>query len=165
MLVDERVSARQDPEREQTHIWRLGSAINASLKAGMRRRTEEAGEEVERLLGADPPLHREAWRRMKGGYRSAVDRAPLPNWVTFEQITAEWVDLYRHVPPPGEKIPVSVEPFSVEDSVPTEDDIEWATKQLCNHCFEALSGMRAENLKGWLAKLRKEVVAAEKYHQ
>ena len=44
----------------------------------MRWRTEEAGKEIERLLGVDPPLHREAWYRMKGWYKAAVDRAPPP---------------------------------------------------------------------------------------
>ena len=60
---------------------------------------------------------------MKGRYKSAVDPAPPPSQVTLEQITVERVDLYRHVPPSGENIPVFVEPFQVEDLVPTEDDI------------------------------------------
>ena len=40
----------------------------------------------------------------------------------------ERVDLYRYVPPPGDNIPVSVEPFLVDDLVPMEDEIEWAVK-------------------------------------
>ena len=67
------------------------------------------------MLGLDPPLHREAWHRMKGWYQSAVDRAPPPTRVTLERITAERVDLYNYVPPPGENIPVSVDPFTVDD--------------------------------------------------
>ena len=50
--------------------------------------------------------------------------------VTPERITAEQVDLYHYVPPPGENIPVSIEPFLAKDSVPTEDEIEWAVNQL-----------------------------------
>ena len=45
----------------------------------------------------------------------------------------EQVDLYRYVPPQGENIPVFVEPFQVDDSVPTKDEIECAVKQLRNH--------------------------------
>ena len=63
-----------------------------------------------------------------------VDRAPPPARFTLEWITAERVDLYSYVPPPGDNIPVSIDPFPVEDSVPTEDEIEWAVKQLHNHC-------------------------------
>ena len=36
-----------------------------------KRRAEEAGAEVEELLGSDPPLHREAWHRIK--VRSRTD--------------------------------------------------------------------------------------------
>ena len=80
---------------------------------------EEAGEEIERLLGVDPPLHKEAWHRMKGWYKAAVKCAPPPARVTLKRITAEHVDLYSHVPPLGENIPVSVEPLQVEYLVPT----------------------------------------------
>ena len=52
---------------------------------------------------------------MKGWYMAVVDRASPLAWVTLKWITSERVDLYRHVPPPGENIPVSVEPFPVED--------------------------------------------------
>ena len=50
-LIGESASAHKDPTREQAHIKRLGRAINASLKGERRQRTEEAGEEAERLLG------------------------------------------------------------------------------------------------------------------
>ena len=76
-LVDERVSARQKT-RDQTRIWRLSRVIAASLKGDRRRRVETAGEEVEALLGADPPMPREAWQQLKEWYKSVVDRAPPP---------------------------------------------------------------------------------------
>ena len=81
---------------------------------------------MEKLLGSDPTPHREAWNRLKGWYWAAVDCALPPAWVTLEQITAERVELYSYVPPPGENIPVSIDPFPVDDSVPMEDEIEWA---------------------------------------
>ena len=74
---------------------------------------------METLLGFDPPLHRESWHRLNGWYRAAVDRAPLPARITLERIMSERVDLYSYVPPPGENIPVSVEPFPLDDLVPT----------------------------------------------
>ena len=82
---------------------------------------------------------------MKGWYRAAVDRAPPPAWVTLYCIMAERVDLYRYVPPPGGDISISAEPFLVEYSVPTEDDIYWAVKQLRNH--RSMGGIRDE---GWI---------------
>ena len=43
-----------------------------------RRRTEEAGAAVEALMKADPPLIQEAWYRLQGWYKAAVDRALPP---------------------------------------------------------------------------------------
>ena len=118
-----RFSTRQDPAHDQTLIWRLSRAINASLKVDRRQRTEDAGVKIEAIFASDPPFQTEAWQHMKGWYKAASDRAPPPARVTLEQIMAEWVALYRQVPPPGEDIPISVDPFQVEDSVPTEDNI------------------------------------------
>ena len=67
---------------------------------------------------------------MKGWYRYAFDRALPPDWVTLERITAKRVDLYSYMPPPGENIPVSVEPFPLDDSLHTEDNIEWEVTRL-----------------------------------
>ena len=53
-LVNKRVSARQDLAKDQALIWRLGRAIKASLWEDRRRRAEEAGAEVEALMGSDP---------------------------------------------------------------------------------------------------------------
>ena len=95
---------------------------------------------MEKLLGLDPPQHREAWHRLKGWYRAVVYSAPPPTWVNLERITTERVDLYSYVPPPGANIPIFVEPFLVDDSVPTEDKIEWAVKRLQNHRSGGLLG-------------------------
>ena len=36
-------------------------------------------------------------------------------------------------PPPGDTIPATIEPFVVEDGVPTEAEVEWAVKRLRNN--------------------------------
>ena len=79
-------------------------------------------------MGLDPPLQWEAWHRIKGWYKASVNHAPPPPWVTFKRITSERVDLYSYVPPLQANIPIPVEPFPVDNSVPTEDKIEWAVK-------------------------------------
>ena len=65
------------------------------------------------------------------------------------------MELYSYVPPPGKNIPISVEPLTVDDLVPTEDGIEWEVKRLRNHRSRGTSGMRANYLKRWLAEARK----------
>ena len=121
-LVNERVSARRK-KKNQLRIRRLSRAIVASLKGDMKKRVETAGEEVDISLGADLLMPQEAWRRLKGWHKAAVDRAPPTARSTLERITAECVDLYSYVPSPGENILVTVRPVQVEDSVPTEDEI------------------------------------------
>ena len=56
--------------------------------------------------------------------------------------------MYSRVPPPGDSIPVNIEPFVVEDGVPEEGYIEWAVKRLRNNRAGGASRMRAEDLKG-----------------
>ena len=50
IFVNEGVSARRDPARDQSLIQTLGRAITAILKGYRRRRTEEVGEDVEKIL-------------------------------------------------------------------------------------------------------------------
>ena len=128
-LVDERVTMRRKP-RARTEMRKLGRAIQAILKGDRRRRVEEAGSAVEALLKEDPPNAKEAWRRMKGWYQAAVKKGPPPARATLERITAERTELYSQVPSPGENIPVTVEPAFIDDSVPTEDEIAAAVKNL-----------------------------------
>ena len=60
------------------------------------------------------------------------------------------MELYIYIPPPGTNIPIYVQPFLVEDLVPTEDAIEWTVTRLRNHRSRGPSGMQAGNLKRWL---------------
>ena len=66
------------------------------------------------------------------------------------------MDLCSYVPPLGENILISVEPFPVDDLVPMEDGIEWVVKILKNHRSGEPSRMQAKHLKGWLAGVRKK---------
>ena len=63
----------------KARIRRLSQEIAASLKGDRNRMVEIAGEEVETLLGADPSNQKEAWRRLKGCYKAAVNREPPPS--------------------------------------------------------------------------------------
>ena len=68
--------------------------------------------------------------------------------------------------PPGDNIPVAIEPFAVEDGVPEEEEIEWEVKRLRNNRAGGPSRMLAGNLKVWLAAARKggkEREAVRKY--
>ena len=87
---------------------------------------EKSGGKIEDLLTSDPPLHKEAWRQMKGWYKIMAVRASNPARLTIKRIIAERVALHHHIPPIGEKLPIYVDPLPLDDSVPIEDNIEWA---------------------------------------
>ena len=80
-IVGERVSARRYPRKEQAIKRQLGREVKASLAADRKRRAEEAGADVEALVGVDPPLIQDAWRRIQEWYKTAFDCAP-PAYVT-----------------------------------------------------------------------------------
>ena len=146
----------------RARLRRLGRAIRASLKGDRKWRVEDAGKDVEALLGGDPPNVKEAWRRMKGWYKAVVNRAPPPAPSTLERITAEQVELYIHVPPPGDNIPVTVIPSKIDDSVPTEDGIAETVKKLRRNWSGGPSSIRAEHLKVWLAAAKRGELVEEK---
>ena len=145
-----------------TDLRILGRAFRASLKGYRKRRMEYAGKDVEALLGGYPPNAKEAWRRMKGWYKAAVNRAPPPARATLERITAERVELYHQVPSPGDNIPVTVNPSKIDDSVPTENEIAEAVKKLRRNRSGWPSRIRAEHLKWWLVASKRGELAKEK---
>ena len=53
----------------RARLRRLGRAFRASLKGDRKRRVEDAGKDVEALLGGYPQNAKEAWRWMRGGTR------------------------------------------------------------------------------------------------
>ena len=95
---------------------------------------------MEELMKADPPLTQEAWHRLQGWYKAAVDRPPPPARATLKRVTAEQARLYSRVPPPGYNIPVTIDPFKVEDGVPSEAEVEWVVKRLQKNCAGGPSG-------------------------
>ena len=84
-----------------------------------------------------------------------VDRAPPPARVTLEMVTAERVALYSYVLPLGENIPVAIQQFQLDDSVPEDGEIEWPVKRLCNNRSGGPLRMRVEYVKRWLAAAQK----------
>ena len=77
-LIDERVSARRDLQYVQAFTRLIGKEVKKSLAEDRRRQADEAGAEVEALVKADFPLIQEAWYRIQGWYKAAVDRSLPP---------------------------------------------------------------------------------------
>ena len=74
----------------------------------------------------------EAWACLKGCYAAVGDRPPKPCNDTMITQTSKRVELYRKVPPPGDPIPINVEPKDVEDACPGDVELRDIVRGLRN---------------------------------
>jgi hypothetical protein len=70
--------------------------------------------------------------------------------------TAERIELYMRRDPPGEPLPINIDPMPVNDGMPSEGEIRVAVAGLSNGHAGGLLGMRAEDVKAWLHGIKLE---------
>jgi len=104
-----------------------------------------------KLSEGDPKeASKEAWRLIKGWYQVAEDRAPKSCHQLMEQQTKERVELYTKVPPPGDPIPINIDPFEMNDEVPTDEELRGVVFGIRNGRAGGVSGIHAKHMKQWL---------------
>ena len=79
-----------------------------------------------------------------------MDRPLPPDRVIITTIMAERVEIYWHVTPPVQPIPVGLHPFLVDDSIPEYEEIAWAVRRLRLNSSGGPSVIRVEHLRHWL---------------
>ena len=97
-----------------------------SLKDEHITRTKKVGQSIEaELRGGDV---QEAFRLLKGWYHAAtkVEARPCPQ--TMERQTKERIALYTRRTPPGETLPINIDPAPIPDGVPTDSEVVWCTR-------------------------------------
>ena len=147
-LIDHRATlSHQNLLNQQTRRV-LGRRIRAALKADRCQRAANVGATIVGHLEAGDL--EEAWRAIKGWYTNATVRPPKPCYKTMATQTAEREELYRKVHPPGEPIPCNVETRDVGDAAPSNAELREVVAGMHNGRAGGASGMRAEDLKGWL---------------
>jgi hypothetical protein len=99
---------------------------------------------------------KETWRSIKSWYHSVEDCPPKPNYQWMEALMQECINLYMAETLLGALIPINVNPFAVNDNVPTDGEIQEVVKCLCNGRAGGLGGTRAEHLKWWLSNIKEE---------
>jgi len=60
------------------------------------------------------------------------------------------VALYGKVEPPGGPIQINVEPFTINDDMPTDAGVRIVVKSMRNGCAGGALGIKAEHTKQWL---------------
>ncbi len=81
----------------------LGRQIKNSLQLDHKKQATDIADKIEGHLAAGDL--QEAWHRLKGWYRAALDRVPQPCPQTMERQMAERQELYRRVPHRRDPIP------------------------------------------------------------
>ena len=147
-LIDTRAALQKEGKLTQQSLRTYNRRVKAALKADRSKRAADAAETIEQKLAEGGV--QEAWRHLKGWYRLAEDRPPTPCYDAMTIQTKERAELYAKVPPPGDPIPIHVQPFAIRDDVPEEPEIRAVVKGLRNGRASGASGMRAEHIKQWL---------------
>ena len=146
-IIGTSIAAHRQKYQRGSRAFRC--VIKAGLQEDRRRQAAKAGSAVGYLLALDLPLILEAWIRMRGWYKAAVDRPPPRARVALATMTAEREELYRNVSPPGEPIHVEDLPLLVGDDIPEDEEIAWVVHRLFLKRSGGPSGMRAEHLRQW----------------
>lgn len=152
-LIDERsdLKCRQHCDTDTTRKYRqLTRAINSSLNADQKRRTEVAGAAIEEALSGDTPNLRQAYQILQSWHKHHGDRPCKPSRQDLETVTNECADLYREEDPIGAPIPIHVQPKPINDTVPSEEEIQNAVSHLRNNKASGPSKMKGEHVKEWL---------------
>ena len=82
-----------------------------------------------------------------------VDRPLTPSRMALATITADREELYRHVPPLGEPIPMGDLHLMADDDILEDEDIAWAVRRICLNRSGGTSGIRAEHFLHWMIAL------------
>jgi hypothetical protein len=132
----------------QTGGRRLHRQIGAALRKDRRDWTANVGKNiVAKLAGGNV---QEAFRHLKGWYRTASETQSKPCYHTMERQTSERVDLYARRQSPGDPLPLHLTPVEINNDIPLDSEIRTAAGGLTNGRAGGASGMRAEHVKLWL---------------
>ena len=74
---------------------------------------------------------------------------------------ASYSNMYHVVTPLGKDIPTSVPPAQIDNSVPTEEGVEWEVRRLRGHQLGGPYCMHADHLREWLREHWAKEVATE----
>jgi hypothetical protein len=104
-LVNHRTMLRRKGMLSQTAARGLGWQVKARLAADRLKCAKNTASTIKGCLALGDFV--EAWRNLKGWYCSVEDRAPKAFPETLALQTAERVELYTAVPPPGWLMPIT----------------------------------------------------------
>ncbi len=127
-LIDRRAMLRQQGKLSKRMTRLLGRQISSGLKGDRQQRAANVAGNIEGLLASRET--KEAWQCLKGWYKAASDTAPTASPMSLAAQTAERVDLYRKVPPPGDPLQIHVDKVDIPDGPPSDGELREVVRGL-----------------------------------
>jgi hypothetical protein len=121
VLIDLWAALRQAGQLNQHRSCVIGRQIKAVLASNCKQCAATVGDKMEGLMAAGDL--KEAWCCLKGWYSMVEDRAPKASHDTLVHQTEERIALYASVQPTGEMLPINMQPFDINDNVPSNSKI------------------------------------------
>ena len=125
----------------------LHKAIRRSLRKDRRARARRTSEEIQALT-----LNKDwggAYALLRGWYRNYNETPTKPVREDLNAVRTQYKELYKRRESPGVPIPIHVTPFSIDDNIPSEDEIITGLKRLRRHSAPGLSGIQVEDILNW----------------
>ena len=152
-MLDQKAHMVRNPLATTAQIKKKGREIKQSLKKDVIRRCTVAAEAIAAYLTGPP----QDWN-LRGAHgvlgrwhKHAAKHPPKPSREDLITVTNDRIQLYQQeLPsPPGDPIPVLVQPDPINDSVPTPEEISAAVRGLRSGSAPGASGIRPDDLKQW----------------
>ena len=137
----------------------MSKEIKKSLAKDRRERTERVGAEIEEDLEFRDP--KSAFGKLKKWYRQSTGRPLKPTREDLEELTKEREQLYSKVENLQPMFKLVEVDTDVDDSIPGEEEIAKALKRMKNGKAPGPSGIRADQLKVWRRRWKKEMERRE----
>ncbi len=132
--------------------------IRSLLAGDCKQHTANAASTIESHLSNGAV--KDAWRNLKGWYKSAEDQPPPACPETMVKKTAKHVELYARAPPMEAALPYNFPHFEISKHMPTDSKMCTVVRGLKNGQAAGATGMRAKHIKGWLDKIQRNEKAA-----
>ena len=154
LLVDQRASIRKEGKLDHREARCYSRRIKVARKEDRNHRARWVGKAI--MLALEEGNSREAWQILRAWTRKAEGSATKPCYATMDK-QAEWREaLYAYKASPGEHIPANRERVPLPDEAPDNGEIGAGVKLLKNRRARGGTHMRAEDMKGWLARAEAE---------
>ena len=107
---------------------RLKKEIKKALKQDRQEYTDKAAAEIANML--ENGNVKGAFGRLQEWYKEETGKAQKPTFEDAEKLSAEYKSLFKREEPPGESLPLHIEPFHVDDNPPDEMEIVKALRKM-----------------------------------